>query len=90
MRAPVLGSSTTMAPFCPESSFWASFCTAGTRVSLTVAPLGLRPRILSTQFCTPRSVAWPVSTSLSCASMPLRPYRTLSYPMSCGAMVPLG
>ena len=73
MRAPVVGSSTTMAPFCPWSADWAIFWTAGTRVSLTSAPSGRRPSSLSTQFCTPRSLDWPVSSSLSCASMPLRP-----------------
>ena len=73
MSAPVLGSSTTIAPFWPRSSDCATFWTAGTRVSFRSAPLGLRPSSLSTQFCTPRSLAWPVSSSLSWASMPLRP-----------------
>ena len=78
MSAPVLGSSTTIAPFWPWSSCWATFWTAGTRVTLTLAPLGRRPSSLSTQFCTPRSLDWPVSSSLSWDSMPLRPYCTES------------
>src|SRR5450756_2258711 len=38
MRAPVFGSNTTIAPFWPPSAFWASFCTAGTSVQLTLVP----------------------------------------------------